>query len=177
MGRLARGDLSRPIDREYQGMFAMVKEDINESLDNLKELVERLGQSADLINTSSDEIATGNSNLSARTEQQASALEETASSMEQLTSTVRNNADNAQQANQLSTGARQVAERGGEVVSQAVRGMEAINSSSSKIQEIIGVIDGIPYSSSPFCMALRKCISISSRRAAASFICASKNAT
>ena len=145
MGRLARGDLSHPIDRKYQGIFGMVKENINESLGNLKALVEKLRQSADLIKTSSDEIATGNSNLSARTEQQASALEETASSMQELTSTVRNNADNTQQANQLSADTRQVAERGGEVVNQAVRAMVAINSSSSQIQEIIGVINEIAF--------------------------------
>jgi methyl-accepting chemotaxis protein len=145
MGRLARGDLSHPIDRDYQGMFAMVKEDINESLVNLKELVGRLGHSTDLITTSSGEIAAGNSNLSSRTEQQASALQETASTMEELTSTVRHNAENAQQANQLAAGAGQVAERGGEVVRRAVLGMEAINKSSSKIQEIIGVIDEIAF--------------------------------
>jgi len=65
--------------------------------------------------------------------------------MEELTSTVKNNADNAQQANQLSVSARQTAEKGGAVVSQAVQAMDAINTSSSKIAEIIGVIDEIAF--------------------------------
>jgi len=145
MGRLARGDLSRPIDREYQGMFAMVKDDINESLANLQGMVAKLRDAADEVNTASNEIAAGNNNLSARTEQQASSLEETASSMEQLTSTVKNNADNAQQANQLAASARETAERGGSVVHRAVDAMEAINHSSNRIAEIIGVIDEIAF--------------------------------
>ncbi len=145
MGRLARGDLSRPIEREYLGMFAMVKDDINESLDNLKGMVGQLRKAADEVNTASNEIAAGNNNLSARTEQQASSLEETASSMEELTSTVKNNADNAQQANQLAAGAREAAERGGDVVQRAVDAMEAINHASNRIAEIIGVIDEIAF--------------------------------
>ncbi|HEB95354.1 MAG TPA: PAS domain S-box protein [Sedimenticola thiotaurini] len=145
MGRLARGDLSRPIERDYQGMFAMVKDDINESLQHLKEMVIRLRNAADEVNTASNEIAAGNNNLSARTEQQANSLEETASSMEELTSTVKNNADNAQQANQLAASARETAERGGNVVQRAVDAMEAINRSSNRIAEIIGVIDEIAF--------------------------------
>jgi len=145
MGRLARGDLTRPIEREYQGMFGMVKDDLNESLDNLKDIVCKLRETADTVNTASSEISSGNDNLSARTEQQASSLEETASGMEELTSTVKNNADNAQQANQLAASARQVAEKGGDVVRRAVQAMDAINQSSQRIAEIIGVIDEIAF--------------------------------
>ena len=87
----------------------------------------------------------GNQDLSSRTEEQASSLEETASSMEELTSTVKQNADNARQANDLADGAQQVAERGGEVVGQVVETMSAIHQSSSKIADIIGVIDGIAF--------------------------------
>ncbi len=78
-------------------------------------------------------------------EQQASSLQETASSMEELTSTVRDNADNAQQANQVAASARQLAERGGEVVHNAIDAMGQINTASSKIAEIIGVIDAIAF--------------------------------
>ncbi len=145
MGFLANGDLTQPIANEYQGTFGRVKEDINGSLSHLEGVVQQLRESADTIATASDEITSGNTNLSARTEQQASSLEETASSMEELTSTVRNNADNSQQANQLASNARQTAEQGGEVVRKAVQAMEAINVSSNKIAEIIGVIDEIAF--------------------------------
>ncbi|MBL3590299.1 MAG: hypothetical protein JMN24_10970, partial [gamma proteobacterium endosymbiont of Lamellibrachia anaximandri] len=145
MHDMAKGDLTKPITRSYQGTFDDLKQDINKTMANLEQIVTQLRQSGEVITTASGEISSGNNNLSSRTEQQASSLEETASSMEELTSTVRNNADNAQQANQLAASARRTAETGGEVVRQAVEAMDAINQSSSKIAEIIGVIDEIAF--------------------------------
>ncbi len=145
MASMAEGDLTNPIDRAYQGSFDEVKQNINKSLQNLEQTVSRLRESGDLISTGSEEISAGNNNLSARTEQQASSLEETASSMEELTSTVSNNADNAQQANQLASSARQTAQTGGDVVAQAATAMDAIKDSSRKISEIISVIDEIAF--------------------------------
>ena len=97
------------------------------------------------VSTASSEIATGNQDLSQRTEQTASNLQQTASSLSQLTGNVRQSADAAAQANQLASSATQVARRGGAVVSQVVSTMEEINSSSKKIADIIGVIDGIAF--------------------------------
>ncbi len=145
MQSMAAGDLTNPIRRDYAGTYGEVKNNVNETIANLEETVGKLRESADVITTAAGEISSGNNNLSARTEQQASSLEETASSMEELTSTVRNNADNAQQANQLASSARQTAEHGGDVVSRAVQAMDAINTSSNKIAEIIGVIDEIAF--------------------------------
>jgi len=145
MGNIAKGDMTQEMKGNYSGMFADVKSNINESRSNLVGIVSQMRDSAEQINSSSIEISSGNSSLSGRTEQQASALEETASSMEQLTATVRNNADNAQQANQVAVTARKTAEQGGEVVSNAVLAMAEINTSSNKIAEIIGVIDEIAF--------------------------------
>jgi len=145
MGNLATGRLLNPSDANYEGLFAEVQSDMNKTVDNLGDIVSKLRNSVDIVNTSSNEISSGNTNLSARTEQQASALEQTASSMEELTSTVKHNADNAQQANQLAASARQVAEKGGAVVSDTVIAMDEINTSSRKISEIIGVIDEIAF--------------------------------
>jgi methyl-accepting chemotaxis protein len=97
------------------------------------------------IQTGSSEIASGNLDLSSRTEQQAGSLEETASSMEELTATVRHNADNAGQANQLAQAASTVAGRGGDIVGKVVETMGSIGASSRKIVDIIGVIDGIAF--------------------------------
>ncbi len=97
------------------------------------------------VSTASSEIATGNQDLSQRTEQTASNLQQTASSLSQLTGNVRQSAESAAQANQLASSATQVARRGGAVVSQVVSTMEEINSSSKKIADIIGVIDGIAF--------------------------------
>ena len=97
------------------------------------------------VETACSEIASGNNDLSARTEQQASALQQTAASMEQLGTTVRHNADNASQANQLAVNASTVAQQGGSVVAEVVQTMKGINESSSKIADIISVIDGIAF--------------------------------
>ncbi|MBT9501918.1 MAG: MCP four helix bundle domain-containing protein [Burkholderiaceae bacterium] len=99
----------------------------------------------DSISTASAQIAVGNHDLSARTEQTASSLQETASSMEELTSTVRNSADSAGQANKLAAAAAEVAQRGGRVIAQVVKTMDDINTSSKRISDIIGVIDGIAF--------------------------------
>jgi methyl-accepting chemotaxis protein len=65
--------------------------------------------------------------------------------MEEMTSTVRQNADNAGQANLLAVAARDQAEKGGEVVSRAVQAMAGINIASRRIADIIGVIDEIAF--------------------------------
>ena len=87
----------------------------------------------------------GNQDLSTRTEHTASSLQETASSMEQLTGTVKQTADSARTANQLVNSATTAAAKGGEVIGQVVSTMNDINTSSRKINDIIGVIDGIAF--------------------------------
>lgn len=145
MQSMATGDLTNRIDSDYDGVYLECKNNINASIDQIAGIVTQVNESAEFINNSSEEIASGNNNLSQRAEQQAANLEETASSMEELTSTVKNNADNAQQANQVATAARQLAENGGDIVSSAVSAMQEINVSSNKIAEIIGVIDEIAF--------------------------------
>ena len=142
---LAQGDLTHAVSvrsRDEIGTLAQAMEGFR------ARLVESLGTvrtSADSVSAASTEIAQGNQDLSGRTESQASALEQTAASMEQLGATIRHNADSASQANQLAVGASRVAQQGGEVVSKVVSTMQNINSSSQKIADIIGVIDGIAF--------------------------------
>jgi methyl-accepting chemotaxis protein len=107
--------------------------------------IREVRDSTGAIASASSQIASGNLDLSARTEAQASSLEETAAAMEELTSTVKQNADNARQANQLVVSASSHAVKGGEVVGQVVQTMGAITESSRKIADIIGVIDGIAF--------------------------------
>lgn len=145
MQSLSAGDLTNVITNDYEGVYAQCKNDINETIDKLSEIFSQIRSSADFISNTSQEIASGNNNLSQRVETQAANLQQTASSMEELTGTVKNNADNAQQANQVAAQARQLAEKGGHVVSSAVSAMAEINESSNKIAEIIGVIDEIAF--------------------------------
>ncbi len=142
---LAEGDLTQRVDGQFNGVFAMMRNDANATVDKLTSIVGRIQQAASSISIATTEIATGNNDLSHRTEQQAASLEEAAASMEELTSTVRQNAEHARQANRLAIGACGVATQGGEVVGQVVATMGAIECSSRKIGEIISVIDGIAF--------------------------------
>ncbi|HEX5755090.1 MAG TPA: methyl-accepting chemotaxis protein, partial [Arenimonas sp.] len=145
LAALAKGDLSKRVERKYEGAFGRLAVDANTTSDQLGRIVSGIKTAAESIYTAAGEIAAGNADLSTRTEQQAANLEETASSMEELTSTVRQNAENARQANQLAVGASEVAVKGGAVVSQVVSTMDSINASSQKIVDIIAVIDGIAF--------------------------------
>ncbi|XVJ69461.1 MAG: chemotaxis protein [Rhizobacter sp.] len=112
---------------------------------NLTRIVDQVRASSELIASGASQIADSNMDLSKRTEQQASSLQSTASAMEQIASTVAHNADTSRQANTLAATASDVAERGGEVVNQVVSTMQDITNSSRKINDIIGVIDGIAF--------------------------------
>ncbi|SFV15612.1 methyl-accepting chemotaxis protein [Pseudoduganella namucuonensis] len=143
--RVAAGDLNSAIQtggRDEAGDLLQALDEMNRSLIHI---VGKVRGGTSTIAQVSQQIATSNQHLSARTEQQASALEQTAASMEELTSTVRQNAGNAQQANRLALDASSVAVKGGDVVSQVVDTMGAINDSSKKIVDIIGVINGIAF--------------------------------
>jgi len=145
MSKLSAGDLTRTMEGEFKGQFSMLQNAVNTTLDNLIDIVAKIRESSGNISSASSEIAQGNTDLSQRTEEQASSLEETASSMEELTSTVKQNADNARQANQLASGARDEAEKGGSVVGKAINAMGEINAASKKIADIITVIDEIAF--------------------------------
>ena len=118
---------------------------LNCLMGKMAEMIDGIRSAAGEVEHAAAEISAGNQNLSQRTEQQAASLEETASSMEEMTSTVRNNADNASEANQLATAARDQAEAGGNVVGTAVSAMAEIHASSARIADIISVIDEIAF--------------------------------
>jgi methyl-accepting chemotaxis protein len=143
-GSIAEGDLSIAIDTKSSDRGSLLIE-MKQMRNSLVDIVSQVRRGTHTITTASREIAAGNVDLSSRTELQASSLEKTASAMEELTSTVKQNADNAREANHLAATASDVARKGGEVVSQVVGTMGEINSSASKIADIIGVIDGIAF--------------------------------
>ncbi|SHG64258.1 methyl-accepting chemotaxis protein [Massilia sp. CF038] len=142
---VAGGDLTSRIEVDRSDETGQLLTALQAMNGNLVKIVGQVRTGTNTIALASAEISTGNFDLSARTEEQASSLEETAASMEELTSTVRQNMENAQQANQLAQSASVVAVKGGTVVSQVVDTMSAINASSNKIVDIIGVIDGIAF--------------------------------
>jgi methyl-accepting chemotaxis protein len=142
--RIADGDLGLVVSTRPGDSTSMLA-----ALQRMQQkLVLAIGQIRDgagEISQAAREIASGNSDLSGRTEQQAASIGETASSMEELTATVQQNADNARQASQLARNASETAERGGNVVGEVVQTMQQISASSSKIVDIISVIEGIAF--------------------------------
>jgi len=142
---LADGDLTQSMDGEFEGEFAELRDAVNATMNKLLSMVNEIGTASGTIASAANEISQGTADLSQRSEEQASSLEETASSMEELTGTVRQNADNAREANQLANSARDEASKGGEVVGKAITAMSEINQSSKKIADIIGVIDEIAF--------------------------------
>jgi methyl-accepting chemotaxis protein len=143
--RVRDGDLTVAVRDDARDEISPLLRALGDMQNALTRVVSTVRQNAESVATASAQIAQGNADLSQRTEEQASSLEQTAASMEELGSTVKLNADNAKQANQLAHGASDVAVKGGEVVSQVVATMGEINSSSKRIADIIGVIDGIAF--------------------------------
>ena len=142
---IAARDLTQQITVNSNNEMGELQQALKDMNASLVRIVGQVRTGTDTIFNASSEIATGNLDLSERTELQAISLEKTASSMQELTSTVNQNADNARRANQLALSASEVAVKGGAVVSQVVNTMESINTSSRKIVDIIGVIDGIAF--------------------------------
>jgi len=142
--RIADGDLAVTIAVPHPEHASLLQA-LAVMRDKFARIVSQVREGSEAVATASAEIAQGNNDLSARTENQASALQQTAASMEQLGATVRQNADHAVQANQLAQSASTVAVQGGTVVAQVVDTMKGINTSSRKIADIIGVIDGIAF--------------------------------
>lgn len=142
---LSSGNLAKTMDGHYDGTFSQIKSALNATIEKLKETVVKMKNAAESVNNASGEIASGGKDLSERTEQQASTLEETAASMEEITGAVRQNTENSNNANQLANTARNVAEKGGSIVSESVKAMTGIEQSSQKIADIITVIDDIAF--------------------------------
>ncbi|WP_332879170.1 methyl-accepting chemotaxis protein [Massilia sp. S19_KUP03_FR1] len=142
---IAAGNLAEPIDTSRTDEMGALLAGLSRMQQGLSTTVQSVRTGSVAIAHASAEISSGNSDLSHRTEQQAASLEETASSLEELTATVRQNAQNAREANELVLSASSVAGKGGDLVTQVVVTMDSISASSKRIVDIIGVIDGIAF--------------------------------
>ncbi|MBO7754571.1 methyl-accepting chemotaxis protein [Burkholderia pseudomallei] len=143
--RIAAGDLTRATCIAGNNEIGRLFQGIGRMQTAVGDMVKAVHRGAEAVDLGAREISSGNADLSARTESQAASLQETASSMEQLTGTVRQNAENARQASQLAVNASDIATQGGEVVGQVVTTMQDIATSSSKVADIIGTIEGIAF--------------------------------
>ena len=142
---IARGDLGTQTDLSGRDELTQLMRNLADMQASLARTVGEVRQAADGIRQASGEIASGNQDLSNRTEQTAGNLQQTAASMDQITAAVQQSSQAAHSALGMAQDNATVAERGGQVVGQVVRTMDAINQSSQKIHDIIGVIDGIAF--------------------------------
>lgn len=145
LSAMSDGDLTQQMSGNFHGEFAELNDALNSSLQNLNAMVGEIRSAGASISTGASEISSGNTTLSTRTEAQAASLQETAASMEQMTSTVKQNADNADEARKQANDAQQLAEKGGDISNKVETSMGDIRASSTKIAEIIGVIDEIAF--------------------------------
>lgn len=143
--RIANGDLTQRIEVGARNEIGVLYEGMRRMQEGLTRVVSEVRSGVEEITVGAREIYVGNTDLSSRTEQQAASLQQTAASMEELDSTVRQNTDNATQADSLAHNASDVASRGGAAVSAVVETMKEISTSSNQMSEIVSVIDGIAF--------------------------------
>ncbi|MBY0240569.1 MAG: PAS domain-containing protein [Burkholderiaceae bacterium] len=143
--QMAGGDLTGDIHQTHDNDMGQLLAALRQSSVNLHSIIGDVRGNFQEIRTATSEIASGNMDLSGRTESQASSLQQTAASMEQLASNVQQSAGNVANANELASQAAQVAAEGGNIVGQVVHTMDEINTSSRRILDIIGMIDGIAF--------------------------------
>lgn len=145
LASLAKGDLTRRIHNDYEGSLAELKENANQTADQLGDIVAQIQTATGEVGNAAQEISSGTSDLSERTERAAANLEETAASTHELAATVKQNAENANEANALTAAACEAAEAGGSIVKRAVDAMTGIEGAAKEISEIIVVIDEIAF--------------------------------
>jgi methyl-accepting chemotaxis protein len=142
---LAQGNLNKKITTQYTGDFENIKNNANNTVQKLTEIVELIKNITDSLSSSSKEIAASNHDLSNRTTSQAGALEQTAASMHELNSTVQANTENANYANTFVVNTSDIATKGVKVITRVVDTMQEIHESSRKVVDIISVIDSISF--------------------------------
>ena len=142
---VAQGDLTQPFRSARRDEVGDLVREVEGMRQRFVGMLRQVHVAAHSIASASSQIAQGNGDLAERTENTANSLARSAQSIEEITHVVRQSADAAQQAHQLSASAVEVASRGGQVVGDVVATMDDINTSSRKIGDIIGVIDGIAF--------------------------------
>ena len=143
--KVASGDLTQHMSHDSDDEIGDMAVALNKTITQLRAILSEVQQLAQHVAGGSSELTAASEQLSSGVSTQASCIQETSASMEELTTTVRQNADNASKANQISTSSRQEAEKGGQAVVSAIDAMKEISASSRKIADIISTIDDIAF--------------------------------
>lgn len=139
------GDLTQRLPEEGNDEVTQIARAFNRFVGKMEEVLIEVRTSSEAVHHAANEIAMGGQDLSRRTDNAASSLQQTSASVEQITSTVAHTAASAQEANQLSHAASEVAKNGGQVVSNVVTTMEDISQASNKIGEIVTLMNSIAF--------------------------------
>jgi methyl-accepting chemotaxis protein len=145
LGAVSGGDLTQIITNDYQGTMGQLKNHVNQTVEQLKDIISQIKTATNSIHAEVQKIAHDNNDVSIRTATQATSLERAAVSVKKMASTVQQNTINARQGNQLAIEASDIAGNGLKVIGQVVATMTDINEASGKIFDIISVIDGIAF--------------------------------
>jgi methyl-accepting chemotaxis protein len=145
MEETAKGNLRYKARVQGRDELSEMSVSMDAMVNNISVMVASVRSNAALVSNAGDALVMGNTALSDRTEQQAANLEETSASVQELSSTVADNANSAQTANQTAQGVRESAEQGARDMTQAIASVEAIQASTKRMDEIVGVIDGLAF--------------------------------
>lgn len=145
LARLAQGDLTNELASPFPLALEKLRTDYNDTVNSLRGMMSSMGEISDSIDCGAQEISTASDDLSGRNEKGAASLEETAAALQEVTSSIKKTASGAVNASATVEQARGDAERGGEVVDQAVDAMSKIEASSQEVSQIISVIDEIAF--------------------------------
>lgn len=142
---IAKGDLTSPIEDRGSNEIGRLYSAMDDMQERLEEMIGTLNQSSEAVASSSKQIASGSQDLASRTEQQAAALQQTAASMDEISSIVRQNADTADQAQQLTLDASNQANTGKQASERTSQLMRELEATSHKVHDIVQVIDSIAF--------------------------------
>lgn len=142
---MSEGDLTRECSGSFEGQLLKTKDALNASIYRLREVVAQSVNASSLVNQTADQVSRGSADLSARVQQQSAALEETGATMNEMASAVQANTANANRVAELADQVQHQAGAGVGVMQDTISAMQAIRESSSKIADIVTLIDGIAF--------------------------------
>lgn len=142
---MAQKDLTVRVKGDYKGDYAKIKDAMNYTVDELNNVLSEINLSADQVGSGADQVAATSQNLSQGASEQASSVEEISATITEVAEQTKQNAINANKANELSAKAKNDAQKGNEQMIGMLSAMNAIKESSKNIGSVIKVIDDIAF--------------------------------